>query len=557
MKINDQEKELFNYIDSIIPESGQLEYDFNDPKQFEFALMFAQKSFDTERYPGIIESLHVKKRAQEQRKVVKNTLETDTGFQNMFGIPGVGLDSTTRNVASNGIGTIVGGYASMSLLLFIKDNATGNIITHAANNDMAGTLLSVATSPNSGTANLDVTSYLSYSGTPKKAQNQLEDPTPISGIAKRGAYNTTADPTISAPVRTTSNPRIPTAINIGLGRPWTDQGGTSGFDYAWNEPTSSSPIGKIPFVGSVVFNQAIQTLTPNSNFLLQIYVANQVNGGTVTLNVTDMATVYSRFSIDPANPNKLNWNLPAGISTSDPGNPIVFQHITWPTDMEALFYCQIIVTLADGSLGSANVQSQLTSDDDPLDGTLGIMPIAFIWHCLGEDTVVDMAEGGSKPIADIVAGDFVKTDFNGGTAKVEWTNKGMHIGGALKICLENTVEITTSDNHVFFTNNKPTPASELKEGDPLITKEGPVKITAIETIRDFKGMFYNIATRPYERPEDFNGIIGSFIANGVKTGDVNAQKAYRHMLSNDKEWVKKQIPSYLYKDLDSFFEDKK
>jgi hypothetical protein len=487
----------------------------------------------------MLKSLGIQKNVHLNNPAVKTSLD-DSGFQNMFAIPGLGLDSNTQNIASNGIGTMVGGYSSLSLMLFIKDNKTGTIITSATNNDMAGVFLPIATNPTSGTGNLDVTSYLNYSCTP------LGGGTPISGIVKTMAYNTTADPAITAPVRTCSNPRIPTALNIGLGRGWTD-----------HEQNSAHPIGKIPFVGSVIFNQPIQALQPNSNFLLQIYVANKVDGGTITLTPTDMQHVYSKFTIDPSNPNKLNWSLPPGASTSDPGDPVVFGNVTWPTDMEAMFYCSMIVTLQDGSWGNANVQSTLTADDDPLDGTLEIMPIGFIWHCLGENTVITMANGTTKLIQDVIAGDTVVSGQDNETSVVEWTNKGHHIGRVLKIKGEGGLEIITSHHHIFFTNEGPIVASELSNKHELMTTEGLTKIDRIEMLDHYDKMLYNLATVKYSNPNESNGVMGSFIANGIKVGDVNAQKAHRYLQKLDKEWIKQQVPEYFHQDIKSFILDNK
>ena len=111
-------------------------------------------------------------------------------------------------------------------------------------------------------------------------------------------------------------------------------------------------------------------------------MADQSGGGGTQLDPTDMNTVYSAFSIDPINPAKLNWSLPAGVKTTDPGNPIVFSSVTWNSDILAYFFCEIDIVLSDGSLTSVYVQSSDSPDSDPLDGTLNIMPIDFIWHCL-------------------------------------------------------------------------------------------------------------------------------------------------------------------------------
>lgn len=549
------EKALFKYIEGLVEKKGHLEFDFRDQRQYDFAVMHTKKHFDTKRYPGKLKELELLKLHQKKHGFTSALNVANNGSQNAFMIPGLGHTPAGINtIASNGFGTLTGGYSNMSLMLFIKDKASGNIIASGTNNQLVGTVLPVWTNvARQASPSLNVTSYLQYSATP------MGGGTPIAGIVAQGAYNAAADPSITAPVfhvPPCTNPYVPNAINIGINRPWGDPALGVNLDYIFSQPTQPNPVGVVPFVGNVTFNQAIQPLSPNTNFLLQIYVANQTSGGTITLNPTNLANVYANFSIDPTNPNKLKWNLPGGTSAGNPGNPISFGNVTWPTDMLAMFYCQILVTLADGSFGSANVQSQVAPDADPLDGTLGIPQISFIWHCLGEDTEVNMADGTKKPIAKVISGDKVVTDNKGGTAIVRFTNKGIHIGSVLLIKTDGNNEITTSHNHVFLTSNLPTPASELKVGDILQTIDGNKKILSIENLPKYNGMFYNISTGNSQHHEKSKGTISTFVANGFMVGDINAQRMYKEILINDINWVKKQVPAYLHTDVDSYFKDR-
>lgn len=555
INLTNEQKELFAYIDGILPGDGHLKYDFRDEKQYEFAVMMSQLSGDADLYPGKLQSLELMKAYQEQHGLQENEPQTADGWTNMFKIPGLNL-TTDGTIASNGLATVVGGYASMNLALIVQSRKTKDIVAHGFNNDFAKALLTVSTSASTSNE-IDVNSYLHYQYT---TSSDSETASPQSGLVKRQDNGgTTGDPVITAPIRTTTKPNNPKAINIGLGRPWTDQGGDSQFDYAWHESTQDHPIGKIPFVGSVTFTQAISTpLEPNTNFLLDIYVADEVGGGGAQLDPTDLNTVYKAFSIDSGNAAKLNWSLPAGASTTDPGNPIVFGNVTWSSDILAYFYCQIAVVLSggDGSLAFATVQSSDSPDSDPLDGTLNMMPIDFIWHCLGQSTSVTMADGEQRPIADIVAGDKVQINSEGDFAVVQWTNKGAHKGDVYFIRTDDGDELIASHNHVLITEKEPVPASELQEGDVLLTQTGTSKVASISK-DTYSGLMYNLATTEYQDPKHFNGKIGTFYANGLQVGDINAQKAYRLILANDMAWVKKQVPDYLHKDVESFFQSKR
>lgn len=558
ISLTNEEKDLLSYVDTLIPANGHLQLNFSDPKQYAIAELLTKKNFDTKKYPGKLESLKRQKAIHSKYGVMPRVGPLPLGWEDLFAVSGLGKAVGLETVASNGIGTAVGGYSNMNLMLFVQDNVTKNIVASGVNHDFAGFFLPVNTIVGpQGSTDLNVTAFLYYSYTPNGASSSQDDSPTIDGFVKRDASNgTTADPVLTAPVRTCINPTDPNALNIGVGRPWSSQGGSSGFDYAWNEQVSSSPIGKIPFVGSVIFNQPIRPLIAGTTILLDIYVANQSGGGGTRLNATNLANVYNNFSIDPNNPNKLNWNLRPGVNTSDPGNPITFGNVTWPSNLEAFFYCGILVILQDGTPANASVQSQTTPDDDPLDGVLGIMPISFIWHCLGEDTLVSMADSTTKPIAEIIAGDKVKIDNKGGIALVEWTNKGIHTGSISTIITNDGNKIVASHNHVFLSGNGPVLASELKTGDTLEAIEGNATVVTVDHQSIYEGMLYNIATRGYQDPENFDGKIVAFYANGFHVGDVNAQQAFAKLRSNDIEWVKKQVPEYLHIDVDSFFRDK-
>ncbi|TCS60919.1 Hint domain-containing protein [Varunaivibrio sulfuroxidans] len=560
MNITAEQKELFAYMDALIPENGCLTYDFRDPRQHAFATMMTALADDSDRYPGRLQTLERIRQAQNRNGL--STAEPSTsekGWQNMFVIPGLGLSKSNAKVASNGFGTIVGGYSSMNLTLIVQDNTTHDIVAHGFSNDFAQAFLPVETAPpTSGGADLDVTAYLHYAYTGKTGAGDSEGFEGSSGVVKRAASDgPTGDPTLKAPIRTTTAPLNPKAINIGLGRAWTDQGGSSQFDYAWNEPVQDHPIGKIPFHGSVTFGSKIKApLKAKSGLYLDIYVADKTGGGGAELSPTDMDTVYSAFSIDAANPNKLKWKLPAGVSTSDPGNPIKFGHVTWSSDMLAYFYCGMTVVMDNGDLSFAAVQSKDTPDEDPLDGTLEIMPIEFVWHCVAGAAAVTMADGTTKPIEKIIAGDRVATDD--GVATVRWTNKGIHKGIALTVRSDADHEITTSGNHVFMTADGPKQAEDLCVGDLLRVEGGAlVAIAHIEPKPFYDGLMYNLATRDFQDANAPGDAIATFIANGFIIGDVNAQRTRAHRLGRDIAYVKSRVPAYLHPDVDAFFEDRK
>lgn len=553
INFTNEETSLFDYVKSLIGSKEEIEFDFNDPRQYDFATMLTQKSFDTDLYPGKLQALKVLKEQHVQNGYSVRLNDSSNPFVTNFAIPGIGINKGGTSVASNGIGTVAGGFSSMNLTLLIQDNVSKNFVAHGVNQAYADTVLNVETVINpQGSNSMNVTSYLYYTYT------SPADGVQSSGLVQKSTGNgTTGDPVLTAPVVTRNNSPQQPVINIGLNRPTFSQGGASDMDYCYYDAnTVNQPVGRIPFVGSVTFTQPVRPLRQGSTLFLTINVTNISSGGAVTtLQVSNLNQVYNAFSLS-ADSKTLKWNLQPPLSASNLGQPITFQNITWPSDLQALFYCFIAVVLQDGTTGFATIQSQNAGEDDALDGTLAIKPLSFIWHCLGEDTLVTMADGTLKPIADLIKGDEVITGTNGESATIEWTNKGAHFGSVLIIETADGKKITTSDNHIFLTEDGPIPAIDLKEGDFLLTENGRATISSIENIPDYDGMFYNIATREYQESATFDGTLGTFIANGFVVGDINAQRAIQYKQRNDIEWVKKQLPEYLYADAETFFKQK-
>jgi hypothetical protein len=550
----EREKELQLYIDGLFDKDGHLNYDLTDPKQFEFASLMAKKGFDTERYPGILKTLDIHRNIQKKGEIkVEST--PSAGFTNNYQITGLSTTpGTSANIASNGLGTVAGGYQSLNLLLFVKDNATGNVVVQGSNSGITDTILNVATNSSSGNLQ-NVTAYMQVGGT-------ASDGTPISILKKYSAlYETESDPSITQPISYCTKPFMPNAINIAMGRPWSDTQRGVNFDYSWNDPRM---VGKVPLVGSVTFKKNIQKpLALNNTLLLQINVTNKSNGGTLTLTPQNLAAVAASFAIDGSNPAKLNFTLHAPITAStfpnDPipnqDNPILLSNVSWPSDLLALFYCSILVQLSDGNYGSAIIQSVAGgTDNDPLDGVLNIKPISFIYHCLAEDTKVTMADGSKKLIGDVVGGDKVLTGENNDVTLVEFTNKGAHTGAAILIESESGEKITASWEHIFMSAEVAKHACDLKVGDMVTMQGGESKVSNITVLPNYDGIFYNLGLKSENNKSNR---IETFVANSFVVGDIMAQRKQKEINKNDINWVKSQLPEYLHTDVESFFEDNK
>jgi len=458
-----EELELLSYVQALA-NNAPYTYDFRDPKQYAAAVMLTKKSFDTDRYPGKLEQLERLRRQHAQHGPAPLEPGDDSGWLDVVAVTDLGWTSLQPKIpAAEGIATVVGGYTNLNLTLLIQDLDTKALVTATNAQDPLGTIMPIKTDRPKATKATQLLATLMYAYDKNGASN--------SGIVPKmltsGTVQVKAD--VQDPCRQSNNPLNPKAISIGLGRPWGDQGPGSRVDYSWDEPNQDHPIGKIPFTGSVTFPANI--MTPLNSFLIPIIsIGDLTSGGGARINEQSMD--MDGFSIDSSNPMKLNWSFPPGRSATDPGNPLTFGNITWKSDMETCFYCELLVGLEGNRTGRTIIQSKLIGQNDPMDSTQQILNIMFVWHCLGEDSAVLMADGTQKPIAGILAGDKVRTDAAGGIGIVEWTNKGAHTGKLIRIAAANRKQITSTDNHVFLSPAGPITADQLKTGDRLRTADG-------------------------------------------------------------------------------------
>lgn len=545
--LTDEQKQLFSYINSIMPEDGHLVFDLRDEKQYEFArlshLLIGRKPED---YPGLYCLLDdIRARQEATGQVQFDGQAEDEGWVDSVDIPGVGT-VTPSLAGANGLGTVVGGFKQMTLALYVQDTSNGNILA-TGNSQLYSpeVILPVETDDSAAqAAAANMMGYLSYTYEPS-------DGSPAqSGVVQRSSFSATTDPVVNEPARNSVRPRNPNAINIGLGRNWGDQGGQ--FDYVWNEPNVNNPQGRIPFVGNVKFDKQIKTLEPRTNFNLTINVADGTGGGTLkTITPTDLDHVYANFSIDPNDNTNLKWNLPSGVNDLNTGDPIAFTNITWPSDMLAYFYCAIQVTFTDNTLGFATISSSDDADQDPLDGTTYIMPIEFVWHCLGAGTKILCADKSERAIEDFKRGDEIIKNSEGGVGMVSSTNLGAHKGEVLCIVTDQGHELILSHKHVVITTNDPKLALELQAGDEVVVLDGTATITEVGVVENYKDLMGNL-----EIDEDNDYEIGTFFANGILVGDITAQHALKRQRASDKEWVKQASGEYWHTDIESFFAGK-
>ncbi len=573
-----EQQELFDYIDSLFPENNHLVHDFNDPRQYEFVVLLSQlNGRDPERYPGYykhleaIRDFHLSHGQPTSNAVTFDDEEQGElkDWKTAVAIPSLGKSSTQNKVVANGVGTVAGGFSFMSLDMVVRENSSRNILAKGNSTGFSNTHLVVDTdTPNaSSLPNTPYTAYLSYSFQPNSNSSFAVEANggipPASTVRRLSSTAAVGDPVVTAPVKNPSNTKYKGSVSIGLGRLYTSK--NTDMDYFATEGNVVKPIGRIPFVGSVTFTDDIITPLTKKNFTFTIKVMDTTQGGvSPPLTPADLETVRKAFSVandDEGRPRKLVWNLPANNSRSlnGPGsNPIVFQQIQWNADMNAIFYCVLSVPLKTQGSGSATIVSKVTkSSIDSMDGMTEIDPIMFVWHCLGAGTQVRLADQeGLKAIEECNDSDVVMTNLDGGKMEVSATQRGHHRGRLLEITTDQGQSLIITNNHVVMTPRGGFMAQELNQGDEVLTENGTAVLSQIQEIEHYDGMLHNLTLGDYVRPEDNDGTLNTFFANGIQVGDMNAQELLKYKRRNDIEWVKAQVGEFWAKDVESYFAER-
>lgn len=524
---------------------------------FEVIREITERAWSRDRYPGHFQSLeeirqHHQSIAADDVSVASPKDEPKTTF-NFFE---AGVRAASEEFTVTAYGAVVRGYKSLNLTVTVIDEEKGELLSKGKA-DLVNVYDELkATFKLSGTSGRYTVILIARFDPSDGSPSELHTAKLTGGTQIIQAD----DPSISHPVRRSNNPADPGGIVIGLGRNWGDQGPGSRMDYAWAQPSSNNPKGQIPFVGEVLFPKAIADLKPNLNFALQISVANVIGGGTVEILPENMGTVFNGFSIDPQNPRKLQWRFDPGRTTTDPGNPIVFEHIKWPSDMQAIFFMQALVFSRSNEPMIASVRSYKGAPPiDPPDGHLSIMPIVFWWHCLAKDTLVTMGDGEKKPIQEIVEGDMVTSDLDVGPAEVLGTQAGYHFGDVYRFKTSGGRNLTCTEDHVLVSEAGMKMAKEIRRGDKLyvLTRDcnEPLDldtVTKVWSMRGYDEAMYNLVLRAPESPQK---IAGYYFANDFLTGDTSASRSLEHSRRTDIVYLRSKLHSNFHTDIVSYLED--
>lgn len=147
----------------------------------------------------------------------------------------------------------------------------------------------------------------------------------------------------------------------------------------------------------------------------------------------------------------------------------------------------------------------------------GLYPVALMWGCLAEDTMIAMADGNSKRIDRMEIGDYVMNPQSKEPLQVTniWMGYEEHL---VMVMMEDGCSVRMTASHPVYQENGFIRAGNLKPGDIVYGKENKkTKIVSVETVL-YQSRVYNI---------DLNCTCGTgvMLANGIVVGDNGVQNS--------------------------------
>jgi hypothetical protein len=374
---------------------------------------------------------------------------------------------------------------------------------------------------------------------------QYEDGTSeVSSLATRWAFQTDGDPVVLDPAQNPNRTRgDKTAIVVGLARGLNNPANNTDVDYWFWQKQFENTTLLVPMRGSMKFKHEIAPLGANNPSL--IFCLARKEGGMSEL-VANKAQQYApRFSIDPKDPTKLNFELLAGPDSA--GNAIDFGKSPWVADTRTFFTAMVLVNFKKASIpvGWSSIVSSDKPDTNPADGVAFIKPIVYVWHCLAAGTQVTLPDGTTRAIESFNAGDLV---LSGGPRPVMATLAQPHWGTVYVITTASGRSITCSGTHPFYVSDRAVPAASLTVGQALDSQTGPDLITGITQQQHNGQGLYNLWLDPTAAGPT------TFLANGLVVGDHQVQVALLDPQQNPDQ-VRARLPERLRQDFDSHLQD--
>ncbi len=510
------------------PTDGALALDPTDPEQHALiAQVLEASNKGPERYPELHRAL------DDARRGVPGTASSNQ--LDDCTVVDLGKDAAGRATARGWLASRGGAYIS-GVTTLVHGAASNELLAEGTATQVGGSLAQSATvskEAKPATSELRAVSIFHVQQSP--------DTPPRFGMVARSAAEEEEFPiVVTAPVPRTG----PKAVRIGLCRM---PGFEADVDYAYPSSQNVEPDRLVcPLVASAALPYKIDTSKP---LLLQtkVYVK------------TAAAWLLLRPGFNPQAGAKVLGEYEVKLEYPFDKKPIFetqslqYGVLAQANDKLSAFYYQCTVPL----IGlPKTVTFTICSRDTPEEPSLNckqIENLEYVWHCLGADTLVTLADGSQRPIAELDNSVSVRTGDGDAIAAVQATYRAFHSDNegrepALRLVTEGGRSLLLSSWHPVITPAGPVAARDLNAGDVVLSATGEDRVRTCTT-ESYEGLVCNLHV-----VEGVGGY-GSFLANDILVGDQLALAAHAQALRHDADYMLARLPESHHQDFLSALAD--
>lgn len=540
-ELTNQDGEDLEYVTTLKPAGVNHRLNLADEAQYRFFMRQVEGSGATpEKYPRFFSDIETARNAQLEEKSSEES-ETKTAVEELADVNLIsGFGSDDNNLAAaQGFSSIFGGTYVTQLSMQVFDVATGQLLASNLQQPTYGQGKYEPIQAKGTNATQSMRTVFTYSYTTAKGPQQ-------GTVHYTTEERPAADPAITEPTQKANHTTKPYIV-IGLSRGLQS---STDVDYWFNQTDWNNPNVTVPFFGNVVFNSnIIQPLDPNTNFQATMYVVKPASGGAQAIILPTGTKLIDYISINAANPKQLDFKMPSGPNRGDGGTPATFGKAPWSSDTVIYFHFMVAVKTSTSGQDFvfANVVSKDQADTDPIDGTLYIKPLQFVWHCLTEGSLVKLEGGETKPVELLTGGERVPVDRKGSVLTVEATIAQRKDGPVFQIRTKDGGQVTLTGEHPLIGPDGAFQAQHVKVGNILYTEKGESEVDSIEEL-DFHGGVFNVSLGVENEDPTIGEHGTTLIVGGVIVGDMRMHHTLQQKLSKDPEHILRNLPEEYHLD---------
>ncbi|WP_372069300.1 Hint domain-containing protein (plasmid) [Tistrella mobilis] len=420
----------------------------------------------------------------------------------------LGVEPNSNQVSAQGIVTLTGISTVTALNLILVDNHTGQQIGSSSipqqyNSTTQVVELTSAASVVDG--KLDVTATLSAAYMPAGA-TALETVVATADLRGVDAIDTL---TVVDPNHNSHPTRD--YIKVGLNR--TDnQVGDCDYYYQYGND-GSKPIVGLAVNGSATLLQGY-TVAANPNFngnCILFRRSGQGDGATLAFPSADIPPLCTGAG------GAISWAI----------GPDWLQGAPWDQGQTIDLDFLLNFSLSTGETAFIRVTSVPLGVTTPPANIGMVAPIQFVWGCVAEGSLVELADGTARPIESLTAGERV-ADGMGGSLRIAEVWRGTEDKPMVRVVTDTGAEVLLTHNHPVPTAAGVVVAEALETGAMVTTDRGSARVTLVERV-SHDGRVFNLDLLP-DGAESLADIhddaITGFIAGGILVGDNRMQAVH-------------------------------